>query len=114
MLINFDNWEEYDEYDEFEILNEFFYQKEFSKCYSFNNLYYLNSLFINKNSVSYIEQYLINNNLNIKWRIGYDLIYGLKKYLNETDKINIVIGHDNKIYKILLYNYCYNIIDFRK
>jgi len=109
--INFDDWEEVNNDDN--ILDKFFHQNKYTKCNNYV-LSYLNSLLINKESIPYIKQYLIDKNLKVKWSSGSNLITLLKHFFNYNKEIYLVLGENNKMYKTLLYDKCYNVIDFRK
>jgi len=108
--IDFNNWENYDTGD-FDKLDKFFKQTEYSEC----GRYYLYMLLINKNSLSYIEQYLKYNKLKIIWASGDELIKLSKFYFHDefTKQLNLTIRKDDHRIYFNFNNGCYKIIDFR-
>jgi len=108
--IDFNDWDYIDNNYQ-EKLDKFFKQTEYSEC----GRYYLYMLLINKNSLSYIEQYLKYNKLKIIWSSGDELIKLSKFYfyVKFTKQLNLTIRRDDHRIYFNFINDCYKIIDFR-
>jgi len=109
LKIDFNDWDNIDYPND--LLDKFFNQDEFNKC---DQTYYLYNLIINKESIPYIKQYIIDNNIGIRWASGDNLLRGINYYFKEYNYIVLVLSKHNKIFKTDINNICYNQLDFRK
>jgi len=92
------------------ILDEFFIYNESSLC----NTNYEKVLYINKNSYSYIENYINKYKYKFKWINNEDFLPYLKKYLSHISEFYILLNEHNQLFEQIAIDNCYKVLDFRK